>query len=315
MRRRRRRLLGWVLVGALPALTLLLLLLLLTSSLRGERTFVVEAITTGADITFTGGTEAWTIGRATVCLPRAEPLLAAQKGAGRCDARLYTEAPRSGLMLEWQSGSTVNLRQDRDRNVVLRIGGTTAPLPPGALVFVEPAQWRAAGALTFAGLVVIGEQITSGESSVLLSGSYEARERSWFSGTTETIKSGELRRGERVSVVQRSGTAPGFGHITPVGRDEDGFHLVNIAQPGDTSLQIEYVGGEAPALIRPSWVDHAIRSPVLVALALLLSLCAAVGQVLLGSLEYLGVRPERATRRRTRRITARADVAKRVLRQ
>lgn len=54
-----------------------------------------------------------------------------------------------------------------------------------------------------------------------------------------------------------------------------------ISLLGDTALSVRHFGLRDPVIIRPDWIDVAISSPLLLAMAALFSVLASVGQVLM----------------------------------
>ncbi|WP_018632751.1 hypothetical protein [Neomegalonema perideroedes] len=297
-----RALLKWTALLATPLMLGLLLALILSSALGRSRTFVIDAMATGAEIHFEGAGNSWPLGEATLCEPLPRPQPRAPRGEGLCDARLFTEKPRAGAPVVWSDGARALLRRDPEGGLVATAYGAQG-LPEGTRLHLTARRWAETGALVFTGWSSIGGQMASGETAILISGRYEAREGSLFGlgGATETVKSGDLRRGERVSLVDRAGNpASGFGHVSAGTGEEAGFHVVAIAKPGVTALRVEHLGGEGPSFIRPNWIDYALTSPFFVALALILSMLVGVGQLVLGLWEIFEAKPEARPKRRLR---------------
>ncbi len=308
-RRAARAQLKWSALLAGPVLLGLLLALILSSALWRSRTFVIEALATGAEVRFEGAGNSWPLGEAILCEPLPRPQPRAPRGEGLCDARLFAEKPREGAPVVWRDGARALLRRDPEGGLVVTAHGAEG-LPEGARLHLTARRWAEAGALVFTGWSSIGGQMASGETALLISGRHEARESSLFGlgGGTETVKSGDLRRGERVSLVDGAGNpASGFGHVTAGTEEEAGFHIVSIAKPGVTALKVEHLGGEGPSFIRPNWIDYALTSPFFVALALILSMLVGVGQLVIGLWEIFAEKPAEGARRRPRLL--RRDVA------
>ncbi len=278
-----RKALKWAVLLTTPLMLAALLAMIFSSSFGRSRSFILDATATGAQIRFEGSGNAWPLGEGRVCAPRPRPDLRAARGEGFCDGRLFAEKALEGAAVIWPEGAQARLALDAQGALIVTAKGAQG-LPDGARIRLAPEEWRKAGALVFTGHAVLGGQMASGETALLLGGRYEARESAMFGlgGATETVKSGELRRGERASLVTREGPASGFGHVTAGGEDDEGFHIVSVAKPGDTILQIEYLGGERPNFVKPNWIDYALSSPFFVALALILSLVIGVGQLVLG---------------------------------
>lgn len=303
-----RRLLKWTAVLTTPLMLAALLILIFASAFGRTRTFVIDAVATGAVIVFEGTSNSWPLSEATLCARKPRPEPRTPRGEGFCDARVSEERPFEGGAATWRHGATARLQREADGSLSVTATGAEG-LPDGTRLRLSLEQWRKAGALVFNGHVAVGGEMSSGQTALLVSGRYEAREPSLFGlgGSTETVKSGDLRRGERVSLVDyRTGEpASGFGHVSAPLDDDAGFHVVSIAKPGDTALKIEHLGGRLPNLVRPNWIDYALTSPFFVALALILSLMVGVGQLVLGVWESFAEKTE-ARKRRPQRLKARA---------
>jgi|GEM_PF-3522258 len=283
----------------LPVLTALTLGLLLADPFRQTRSFVIEARTRSATITFIGGTNHWDLGTVTLCSPRPrlDPRAAPQS---HCNPARYAES-RTDLSLSWPEGAQVQITDDPQRGLSLRLSGSPEA-PDGTLVWLTPEAFARLGTLSFIGHLILGRSALSGEGGLLISGSYEARERPLFSRSTEAVKTGILRNGDSVTLREGNGPALVFGHFSPPAeQDQHGFQLTAISAPGRTALEISYFGGKEPNLIRPNWVDRALSSPLLIAGLFLLSTGAGQIQLLLASLERLRAGREQPAPARPRR--------------
>jgi hypothetical protein len=118
---------------------------------------------------------------------------------------------------------------------------------------------------------------------MVLSGSYEAREKPLWSEKTEVLKSGLIRRGESAAVLAETATgatmAEVYGHITPADGDQPGFIVGAVSAPGLVFLQLGFFGATTPTQIAPNWIDRALTSPLILALAALLSVVLSAGQI------------------------------------
>ncbi|VDC33594.1 hypothetical protein [Pseudogemmobacter humi] len=270
----------------LPLATIGLLAVLLADPFRARRSFLIEADTLAAVITFEGGTSHWDLGEAMLCRPLERIDLRAAPGSGPCDSRRFAGSV-GPVALAWNDGATVAITDRGARGLTLRITGL-AGLPDGSLVVLSHERLAELGALSFAGHLVLGRSALSGESGLLLSGSYEARERPLLSSQTETVKSGVLRSGDSVRILEDGESALTYGHLTlPEDPDQRGLHLVGVSAPGRTALEVSYFGGRAPNLIRPNWVDRALTSPLLIAGLFLISAGAGQIQLLIASVARL----------------------------
>ena len=70
-----------------------------------------------------------------------------------------------------------------------------------------------------------------------------------------------------------------FGHITPVESGKLGFAVGVVSAPGPVFLQVGFFGAAIPTRIAPSWIDRALTSPLILALAAMLSVILSVTQV------------------------------------
>jgi hypothetical protein len=251
---------GLVLLVSKILLVVLLIWIVFQNSFREIHwSYVVEAETRGAEIVFTGNSNAWRLDEAVRCLKRDTPLRAAPRSDQRqsplCDPRAYAETDPSTVTIQWRAGDRITARTDETGSLEIRLAaakeaekhktsadavlaktgleiradGETETLKSGDLLILKPEGWARSGALTFSGRLVIGAEMSSGQAAYLLGGRYEVRDsgvQSWLaSEEVHTILKGDLSRGERVRVVsvgddrEERGTATSFGHITM--RDED----------------------------------------------------------------------------------------------
>ncbi|MHA6642607.1 hypothetical protein [Mesorhizobium sp. A623] len=146
-------------------------------------------------------------------------------------------------------------------------------------------EWAALGVLSFNGTARVGNQVSSGETRTLLSGTYEVREKPLWSEDTEVLKAGKIRSGESAEIMTagKEGRQPAevFGHIAKIEPGKPGFNVGLVSAPGPVSLEIGYFGGAKPANIAPTWMDRALTSPLVLALAFLLS-------VILSAVQFIG---------------------------
>ena len=258
----------------------------LSSGLGSERTIVIEAESRWASIEFRGDTEAWPIGAAAICQPRALRDLSVPRGDGPCDARLFEEKRSETGFVEWGRGGKAEISVTNDGGLLIRILEARSH-PQETRILLERADWQRVGALSWFGYITVGRSAESGELGVLLSGQFEIRELfKWFRTEgrgTEVIKSGDLRQGETVSLVDTRNSggsgAPApttsFGHIFLSERD-DTFRLVGLSSAGHPALSIGFHGAEKPAIIRPNWIDRVTTSPMLAALITVFAVLIAV---------------------------------------
>jgi hypothetical protein len=257
-------------------------LFVVVSGVGATRTFIVEAQTTGAVLHMKGGLNDWSLGKAVLCIPTASnPKL--PRGDGPCDRRRYVEKAEEELRLTWPAESIVEVSSPRRGSTVFTLkSGELYPI--GTRISLPDYALEQIGALTFFGEAKIGESISSGETKILLSGTFEAREKPFGSAATEVLQNGTIRRGESIEILARGGKnappAKVFGSITAESHDAAGFRIGLASEAGTPALKLVYFGGAEPAIVTPNWIDRALTSSLFVVVALLLSLAVNIAQVL-----------------------------------
>ncbi|MDF2142933.1 hypothetical protein [Paenirhodobacter sp. CAU 1674] len=259
--------------------------LLLAAGIGSQQSIIIDAQAIGAVVSFKGSTNDWLLGDAILCVPKKIDLSQA-RGEGPCDARRFEERRAENLRVSWPPEAVVRVSSPASGQLVLSLLSdgewpkeTRILLPEGALSRL--------GALGFYGHARVGQPAVSGEQDLLLSGSYEFRERSIWSRNTEVLRSGELRRGESVEIF-RDGTEGGapanqFGHITAEAPDTPGFHVSLASETGKPVLRLVNYGGVATTTLAPNWIDRALHNSLILALALLLPVALSLVQILLAS--------------------------------
>jgi len=246
------------------------------------RTIIVEAQTTGLQITFSGQANDWALGEVVVCTPRTKIDPSLERGTGQCDARRYIEAKDENFRINWDRNANTIISAITPGALVLDISGQLG-MVDRTRVLLDQQSWASVGALTFTGTARIGFQLASGEAKMLLSGSFEAREKPFWSDSTEVLRSGSLRRGESAFVVVERGgeevMAEVFGHITPSLTERLGVTVGIVSAPGPVHLQVGFFGSTIPTQIAPTWIDRALTSPLILAIAALLSILLSALQV------------------------------------
>jgi hypothetical protein len=244
------------------------------------RTFVVDANVSGLDIRFQGQTNYWDLGVATVCAPLETPDFHGKRGDGSCDLRRYSEA-HGELAVEWKDGATAQIEVEGNKGLVLTVSDQ-GNLRDGTRIMVPGSSWTSIGVLSFVGEATLGQPAGSGETKLVLSGSYQVREKPVWSTRTETIKSGDLRKGESIALVQRLNgevhMAPVYGYITPGLAHANMLDVGIVSQSGQVAMQVRYFGGKTAAEIAPNWIDRTLSSPLVLALAFILSMGIGAAQ-------------------------------------
>jgi hypothetical protein len=257
-------------------------ILAIAMGLGATRTIVVEAQTTGLQITFSGQANDWALGNVVMCIPREKIDPSLERGAGACDARRYIEQNDEDLRINWNREASVVVTALTPGTLTLDVSGQLG-IVDRTRILLDRSSWASVGALTFFGTTQVGFQLASGESKMLLSGSFEIRERPLWSDSTEVLKSGLIRRGESAAIVQQANgeikLAEAFGHITPSPTDRLGVTVGVVSSPAPVSLQIGFFGATVPAQITPNWMDRALTSPLILAIAALLSILLSALQI------------------------------------
>lgn len=264
-----------------------LLLLFVWSSVIGvTRIFILDLRTTALTLAFETGTTSWSFPQATVCRRIEEPDFTAPEREGPCGAQIYAVETAAPFEIAWPEGAELELTLSELGELSIEVrGGAVPDLPVGSRIEVDPGSWTAAGAITFAAELTVGAPVSSGQRHYLLDGRWEARQRALFlAGTrdvSEIVKAGEAIRGSTLEVRVADGRALMLGHVTKgTGDAVPVLEVVAVSEAADTELWLGLFGTEKPSVIRPDWIDTAISSPILLALAAVLSVLASMTQVI-----------------------------------
>ncbi|MEX0277383.1 MAG: hypothetical protein AB3N19_07675 [Ruegeria sp.] len=270
------------------------LIILLYSLPRGQ-SYVVEARTLGARVTFLGPDALWKLPKATYCQTRGEnrDLRTAAKFQGEgCNPGLFEIHTLPDAEIRIPSGVPILIRSEPDGSMLLRRLAVPDEAPkaapalrlsdaltwtPNSLLRIDAEGWMQVTLLEFVGDVVVGEEAGSGSNSYLIEGRYDVRERLlWRSDSAEptTVFEGTLYRGDRVAFYGDEEDAEVLltGFIAPYLEDDRrGFGIVlsNGLDRTDSQLGIKSFGARE-VLVSPSWTDRALRDPLLLALTAIL---------------------------------------------
>lgn len=274
-----------------------------------KRSFVIEARSSLLDLVFSGNRNDWQFDRVTICRPAESPdPRRAASPAAPCPDNIYDIDPQEHFTIKWPDGAGARLALDPNGDLIVKVGmdfpflesGRDDPdpdrpgkaivppgLPAGTLIFVQADTWIANSALTFEGTATIGQDIRSGVSHYLHEGRWEARQTTlfawWFRPFTEIIKEGRLPHGVEATVVDaQKRPVKVFGHLTPfLGEDRPAFFtVVALSEPGHTELRLGQFGLRDPAVVRPDLLDIASSSAIFVAAIAILTILAALTQIL-----------------------------------
>ncbi len=271
----------------LTVLAIVVIVLLLAATFIGTatRTYLIEARTLGATVTFEGDTNAWQLDGAMLCTERSAPDLR-DTTSGICPPAIFeTSAPETRI-LDWPPDSRVALRLQPDDSLLIEsLSGTAPAMPVGALLVVPKAQWQRHGALVVNGAIRFGGDMGSGAQDFLETGTWDARQTSlaaaYFRPTLEVVKSGNLTRGASAEIWRANGPATMFGHITPSFEGSaPGLIMSFLSEAGRVEMRVRYYGLDGYAVIRPDLLDTIRTSPILLAAIAVLTVLATVKDLL-----------------------------------
>ncbi len=271
----------------LTVLTIVVIVLLLAATFIGTatRTYLVEARTLGATVTFKGDTNAWQLNGAMLCTERSAPVLQ-DTTSGICPPAIFEISTPETRVLDWPPDSRVALRLQPDDSLMIEaLSGTAPAMPVGALLVVPKTQWQRHGALVVNGAIQFGGDMGSGAQDFLEAGTWDARQTSlaaaYFRPTLEVVKSGKLTRGASAEVWRANAPATMFGHITPSFEGSaPGLIMSFLSEAGRVEMRVRYFGLDGYAVIRPDLLDTILTSPILLAAIAVLTVFAAVKDLL-----------------------------------
>lgn len=256
-----------------------------------SRSFLIEARTDSVTVGFVGtgavesqmaGPTQWRLPQTTVCRPAAAP----RPGAtDLCGADFEPQGPVGEQRIQWPGGSTVRLRRADGLIIdVLDAPNVTGAddIAAGSRLIVPAGVLRDMGALTFHGTVTLGEDMASGARYSLHDGRWEAREAGWLisvlRSATEVVKAGTFAAGAKATIIKDDRPAMAFGHLRIA--PGQAMAVTLLSEPGDTILSERHFGVAGPVLIKPDWVDVAVSSPLLLAIAAIISALISMAKVM-----------------------------------
>lgn len=288
--------------GNLRFLTVLIgtpLLVILLYSFPLAQNYVVEARTLSARMTVLEPDVFWRLPRATLCreLGDARDLVKASqyKGEG-CNPSLFetitleeTEIriPRGvQILIQYEPNGSLLFQRLANRltneKPIVRLTSSEV-WSENSVLRINGSDWAKVTLLEFAGDIVVGQEAGSGVSGYLIDGRYEVRElflrqfRPWGYSNADptTVVAGSLYRGDRVAFVSQSRTDEAAlltGFIAPLfdtGARGFGIVVSNGADTTNARLAIKSFGARE-SQVTPSWIDRALRDPLLLALTAIL---------------------------------------------
>ena len=279
-RRRLDRISRWFpLAGGLLVLVSIALPLafLIVINVGAKRSFLIEARTSEIILKFGQGPNRWRLPTATLCRPVDIPR---PVGDDVCGVAFAPDGQASEWIIDWVNGDTALIRIQPDGVLEIASEGGTHDIPPGGHLIVDPNLWTEVGTLLFQAEATLGADLATGTRHYLWSGNWEAREAglatNWIRSQTEVVKSGYLSAGATVDVMIGDASALIYGHIAR--RDDDGpMDVMMLSEFADTSLLVRHYGVGQAVRIKPDWVDIAISSPLLIALAAFFPVLGGLG--------------------------------------
>lgn len=271
--------------GPLIAVIILFLAFFGNSFRAGEKTYIVDATVAGATINFHGNQNAWFVGNAVVCTPKAQRSRqrSTSDESQLCDTRLYDVTSAEDLILDWPDAAQVRLRTSISGRLEMVVLEKNSTYMKNTLFILPEDFFFNNGALSFAGAVTFGRPINTGAKDILLNGSYRVREDhilSFLLGKqTYQIAQADLTRGDQVRVVEAknpSVSSTGFSHMTYSTDVDRAIHLVFHSVPGEHALEVATYGMAEPTIIRPNWIDSTLASPFILIVGLFLSLAISM---------------------------------------
>jgi len=250
-----------------------------------EKTFIVDAVVSGATITFNGNHNSWYLGEAVICTPtrRRQRSVSVTSDNEVCDQRAYKVRIDSEKIIQWPDGASVRMRFGETGRLEFFVLDEVSGHAEKTLIVLPHDFFSKNGALSFSGSVIFGRTIKTGAKDILLDGSYKVRESHVVSAMlgkqTYEVASSELTRGDQVRVVDGVSfktSSLGYGHLSRSLDVEGATRLVFQSSPGDHALEISSFGMKQPAVMKPDWIDSTLASPYVLIVGLFISLVISV---------------------------------------
>ncbi|MDE4276361.1 hypothetical protein PXK58_18685 [Phaeobacter gallaeciensis] len=217
-----------------------------------------------------------------------------------CSKTAYSIEDVSDTAIRWSNGDEIEVTLRRSGALQLQLIASPRQNYPNDTIFVIPSEvWAESGALAFQAVLRVGGAMASGSRDYLVDASWQALQSGFwtsiFRDTTDVVKSGELFPGASVDFIAPNHAVTSFGHITPPATAERAFQISALTERADVSLRASYFGLEKPSIFKPDWIDEISSSTIIVSLAVIMSLIAAVIEVVGG----LSARTENGNKNRS----------------
>ncbi|MEM6385596.1 MAG: hypothetical protein AAF718_05090 [Pseudomonadota bacterium] len=273
-------------------------LVILLYSFPLAQNYVVEARTLSARITVLDPDVFWKLPKAQFCedLGEARDLskAASYQGTG-CNPGLFREVSLPSteiripkgvqILIQYQPDGSILFQRLEDRFIedkpTVRLTDSEV-WTEGSVLKIKPVDWTTVTLLEFAGDVVVGEEAGSGANGYLIDGRYEVRElflrqyRPWGNAKANatTVVSDNLYRGDRIAFTntlepEKKLLTGFFAPLFDANARGIGIVISNGFDPTRARLAVESFGARE-IVVTPSWIDRALRDPLLLALTAIL---------------------------------------------
>lgn len=263
-----------------------------------DQSYVVDAQTRGISLTFDGGAiSAWRLGSATICMRArsASSVSSTQptETVPACPLTHYRPLVQPASEIVWLKGSRIDLQATADGGIAIDlvrtapgqsvlIEGSAVPIPANSRILISQHSWAAHPVLPFSSADIdIGNVPASGEQGIVMSGRYELHQTLPFRSVPITVDDGLFHTGDslgfvpgRALALPPRGAESGYqvyGFIAPVGGSTGTVSVVAYSALSRATLRIDRLGVET-RYVEADWTHRAIRDPVLLAIAALLSI-------------------------------------------
>jgi hypothetical protein len=266
------------------ATLLTIALFLLAIGVGATRTVVISAETSSLELEFSGDATYWNLGEATLCIPLEKPDRSKERGTDFCDPRWFEQSSQD-VSIPWADGNKIELLASHEGMEIQIV--EAQGFESRTIVYVPKTELPNLGVLSFSGFANLGQVASSGETKLLTSGSFDIREKPFLNNATETIKRGEFRLGDKVSITHlldgSQEPTQVYGFVLPDHSTVDSFSVSLVSEIGPSSIAVHYFGGHEKIEIAPNWIDRSIASPLILALSILIPIFLALSQVILSA--------------------------------
>lgn len=253
------------------------------------RLYAIYAQTRGLDVVLGDSAAlAWRLEQVTVCYRTDVPEIGTDVDTEEalCSPGLYdVERLEEGQEFQWPAGTHLQISRVGPHSpleidvlgigsVPVQLGGR--PLPVYSRLVIDNTVWMDNSTLTLVGAVTVGDAPGSGSQFNLIGGSYAISEKLLGYSVPVEIVSGTLRSGDIAQIMMSDNRAEISGFIEPAGPESAGFDVSLFTSRETDRLQISR-GSAGKLHIDPTWMDRALRNPLLLAIAAIVALLGGIG--------------------------------------